>query len=62
MGLNYLPIPVGPTRFVGCALGTVTTEEASKELRPFYGAMCFALLLVTDIPALSLWLPGMLKL
>jgi TRAP-type C4-dicarboxylate transport system permease large subunit len=33
----------------------------SKELWPFYGAMCFALLLVTYIPAISLWLPGLMK-
>jgi TRAP-type C4-dicarboxylate transport system permease large subunit len=32
-------------------------EEVSKELWPFYGAMCVALLIVTYVPALSLWLP-----
>jgi TRAP-type C4-dicarboxylate transport system permease large subunit len=36
-------------------------EEVSKELWPFYGAMCFALLLVTYIPAISLWIPGLMK-
>jgi TRAP-type C4-dicarboxylate transport system permease large subunit len=29
----------------------------SKELWPFYGAMCLALMIVTYVPALSLWLP-----
>ena len=30
------------------------------ELWPFYGAMCVALLLVTYVPAISLWLPHLL--
>ena len=39
----------------------VTIEQVSKELWPFYGAMCLALLLVTYVPAISLWLPGLMK-
>src|ERR687888_177758 len=61
LGIGLITPPVGPTLFVGCAIGKVTMEEVSKELWPFYGAMCFALLLVTYIPALSLWLPGLMK-
>ena len=60
LGIGLITPPVGPTLFVGCAVGKVTMEQVSKELWPFYGAMCMALLLVTDIPALSLWLPGLL--
>jgi TRAP-type C4-dicarboxylate transport system permease large subunit len=36
-------------------------EQVSKELWPFYGAKCLALLLVTYIPAISLWLPSLMK-
>ncbi|WP_280150540.1 TRAP transporter large permease [Piscinibacter sp. XHJ-5] len=61
LGIGLITPPVGPTLFVGCAIGKVTMEEVSKELWPFYGAMCFALLLVTYIPAISLWLPRMLN-
>jgi tripartite ATP-independent transporter DctM subunit len=61
LGIGLITPPVGPTLFVGCAIGKVTMEEVSKELWPFYGAMCLALLLVTYIPALSLWLPGLMK-
>lgn len=32
-------------------------EEVPRELWPFYGAMRAALLVVTYVPALSLWLP-----
>ncbi|MFN0182221.1 MAG: TRAP transporter large permease, partial [Aquabacterium sp.] len=57
LGIGLITPPVGPTLFVGCAIGKVTMEQVSKELWPFYGAMCMALLLVTFIPAISLWLP-----
>jgi tripartite ATP-independent transporter DctM subunit len=61
LGIGLITPPVGPTLFVGCAIGKVTMEQVSKELWPFYGAMCVALLLVTYIPAISLWLPGLTK-
>ena len=58
LGIGLITPPVGPTLFVGCAIGKVSMEQVSKELWPFYGAMCLALLLVTYIPAISLWLPS----
>ena len=61
LGIGLITPPVGPTLFVGCAIGKVTIEQVTKGLWPFYGAMCIALLLVTYIPALSLWLPGLMK-
>ena len=61
LGIGLITPPVGPTLFVGCAIGKVTMEQMTRELWPFYGAMCLALLLVTYIPAISLWLPGVLR-
>ncbi|HYG56326.1 MAG TPA: TRAP transporter large permease [Burkholderiales bacterium] len=61
LGIGLITPPVGPTLFVGCAVGKVTMEQVSRELWPFYGVMCIALLLVTYIPAISLWLPGLMK-
>jgi tripartite ATP-independent transporter DctM subunit len=61
LGIGLITPPVGPTLFVGCAIGKVTMEQVSKELWPFYGAMCLALLIVTYIPAISLWLPGLTR-
>lgn len=61
LGIGLITPPVGPTLFVGCAVGKVSMEQVSKELWPFYGAMCLALLLVTYVPAISLWLPGLMK-
>jgi tripartite ATP-independent transporter DctM subunit len=61
LGIGLITPPVGPTLFVGCAIGKVTMEEVSRELWPFYAAMCLALLIVTFVPALSLWLPSLVR-
>jgi tripartite ATP-independent transporter DctM subunit len=61
LGIGLITPPVGPTLFVGCAIGKVTMEEVSRELWPFYAVMCLALLIVTYVPALSLWLPSLVK-
>lgn len=52
--------PVGSVLFVGCSIGKTSITSMIKPLLPLYLAMIIALLLVTYIPALSLWLPGLL--
>jgi TRAP-type C4-dicarboxylate transport system permease large subunit len=59
-GIGLITPPVGPTLFIGCAIGKVKMEEVSRELWPFYAAMCAALMIVTYVPELSLWLPHLL--
>jgi TRAP-type C4-dicarboxylate transport system permease large subunit len=44
--------------FVGCAVGRISIWQAMRTIWPFYGAAFVALMLVTYIPALSLWLPA----
>ncbi|MBC8058444.1 MAG: TRAP transporter large permease, partial [Rhizobiales bacterium] len=56
LGLNTPP--VGVSQFVGCAIGGVSVGEVMKTIWPFYGALIFTLMLVTYVPAFSLWLPG----
>jgi tripartite ATP-independent transporter DctM subunit len=57
LGIGLCTPPVGSTLFVGCAVGEVSIERASRALVPFYVTMVVVLLLVTFIPELSLWLP-----
>ncbi len=59
LGLNTPP--VGSTQFVGCAIGGISVGEVMRSIGPFYGALLVALLLVTYVPAFSLWLPGLLS-
>jgi tripartite ATP-independent transporter DctM subunit len=60
LGIGLLTPPVGPTLVVGCAIGKVTMEAVSKSIMIFYVPMLIVLVLVTYIPALSLWLPNLL--
>ncbi len=58
LGIGLVTPPVGSTLFVGCAVGKVTIEQVAREIWPFYIAMVIVLILVTYIPAISMWLPG----
>ena len=59
LGLNTPP--VGTVQFVGCAIGGVTVGQVMRSILPFYGALGLCLLLVTYVPAFSLWLPNLYK-
>ena len=51
--------PVGSVLFVGCSVAKISITDVIKPMLPLYAAMIFALLLITFIPELSLWLPGL---
>ncbi|GHD45558.1 membrane protein [Thalassobaculum fulvum] len=59
LSIGLLTPPVGTTLFVGCAIGKVSIEKVSKTLWPFWLAMLVVLMLVTYIPALTLWIPSL---
>ena len=59
LGLNTPP--VGTVQFVGCAIGGVSVGQVMRTIWPFYGALGLCLVLVTYVPAFSLWLPGLMK-
>jgi TRAP-type C4-dicarboxylate transport system permease large subunit len=50
--------PVGTVLFVGAAVGDTTISRLIRPLLPLYAAMVVALLLVTYLPFLSMWLPS----
>lgn len=54
--------PVGSVLFVGCSVARTTLRHVLRPLLPFFAAMVLVLLLVTYLPALSLWLPSVLGL
>jgi len=60
-GIGLNTPPVGGVQFVACAVGKITVWEAMRSVWPFYGAGVVVLLLVTYIPALSLWLPAVFR-
>ena len=60
LGMGLITPPVGGVLFVGAAVAKLPIEQVVKALYPFFGALLFVLALVTYVPALSLWLPGLL--
>ncbi len=54
--------PVGSVLFIGVGIAGTTIQKVIRPLLPLFVAMIVALLLVTYIPALSLWLPSIFGL
>ena len=59
-GIGLLTPPVGAVLFIGCAVGKRPMEKVVKETLPFYACMIIALLLITFIPQISLFIPEVL--
>jgi len=49
--------PVGSVLFIGCSVAGLGIDKVIKPLLPMFVAMVIALLLVTYLPEISLWLP-----
>lgn len=60
-GIGLNTPPVGSVLFVGCAIGKVSMGEVMKTIWPFFGASLVVLMLVTYVPAFSLWLPSVFR-
>ena len=61
LGIGLCHPPVGAILFVGCAVGKVSIEQVMRKIWPFYAVMFTVLMLVTYLPALSLWLPELVR-
>jgi tripartite ATP-independent transporter DctM subunit len=62
LGIGLITPPVGSVLFVGCAVGKVSIEQVTRTIWPFYAGLFVVLLIVTYVPAISLWIPSFLKL
>lgn len=60
LAIGLITPPVGSALFVGCAVGKLSIEKATRALVPFYVAMVAVLLLITFVPETVLWLPKLL--
>ena len=54
--------PVGTCLFLGCGIANTTVTKIIPRILPFFVAMIVTLMICSFIPALSLWLPGVLGL
>ncbi len=60
-GIGLNTPPVGAVQFVACAVGKISVAESMRTIWPFYGAGFAVLMLVTYVPAVSLWLPALFR-
>ncbi|MBR4538072.1 MAG: TRAP transporter large permease [Clostridia bacterium] len=56
-GIGLLTPPVGAVLFIGSAVAKRPMEKVVRATLPFYLCMIIALLLISFVPAISLWLP-----
>ncbi|MFS2221076.1 TRAP transporter large permease [Pantoea sp. B65] len=57
LGIGLITPPVGSVLFVASAVSKQKIEQVVRAMLPFYGALFFILMLITYVPAISLWLP-----
>ena len=62
LAIGTITPPVGSVLFVGCSVAHLPVEDVMKQLIPYFLAVVAGLLLVTFVPAFSMWLPGVLGL
>ncbi|MCH6265929.1 MULTISPECIES: TRAP transporter large permease [Neobacillus] len=60
LGIGLLTPPVGTVLFIGSAIGEVPIMRAAKAMAPFGLVLLAALMLLTYVPSISLWLPHVL--
>jgi TRAP-type C4-dicarboxylate transport system permease large subunit len=58
LGIGLVTPPVGSVLFVGCAVGGLPIEKTIRTIWPFYLALVASLMVITFVPGLSMWLPG----
>jgi tripartite ATP-independent transporter DctM subunit len=59
--LGLVHPPVGTVQFVGCAIGEISIDQATKTAWPYYLAIFTAINLVTYVPMFSTWLPTLIS-
>ena len=57
LGIGLITPPVGTVLFTGAAVAKLPLGVVTRAMMPFFVALFVVLLMVTYVPALSLWLP-----
>lgn len=57
LGIGLITPPVGTVLFVGAAVAKLKIGVVTRAMAPFFLALFIVLMMVTYLPALSLWLP-----
>ncbi|MEK3992248.1 TRAP transporter large permease [Robertmurraya sp. FSL R5-0851] len=61
LAVGMLTPPIGVNLFVACQIGKLRIDQILKPLIPFYIVLLVDIILISYLPAISLWLPNFLK-
>ncbi|WP_286885781.1 TRAP transporter large permease [Aneurinibacillus sp. UBA3580] len=61
LAMGMVTPPVGVNLFVACQIANIKLERLTKALLPFFFVLILDILIVTYVPAISTWLPSLLK-
>ncbi|KCZ93374.1 C4-dicarboxylate transporter large subunit [Hyphomonas johnsonii MHS-2] len=61
LGIGLVTPPVGAVLFVGCAIQNIPVGRVLRTIWPFYLALVAALMVITFLPGVTLYLPSLFK-
>ncbi len=61
MAIGLVTPPVGVNLYTGCGIANISLKEISKAVLPFVVASLIVLILVTYVPVISTFLPGLMN-
>jgi len=61
LGIGLFTPPVGSCLFVCCSIAKVNMKDVFKGFLPYFATMVIALIMISYIPFLSLWLPSLVE-
>jgi C4-dicarboxylate transporter DctM subunit len=59
LSIGFMTPPLGENLFVASGIGGETVEKIIVRVLPFVAVSTIAVFLIAYVPALSLWLPGL---
>ncbi len=61
LAMGMITPPIGVNLFVACQIANIKLEDITKAMLPFFIAIVLDILIITYVPAVSTWLPSLLK-
>lgn len=61
LAMGMITPPIGVNLFVACQIANIKLEDITKAMLPFFITLVLDILIITYFPAISTWLPSLLK-
>jgi len=62
LAIGFITPPLGANLFMACQISDIKFDSIAQKIIPFIVVMIFVLMLITFIPAISLWFPQFLNI